>query len=154
MSRPPPPAIAERAAALDAKYDPDHGDEAAQLYARRFGDCDTCRAAEPGFRRTLDEARERAAKALAPETYPYIIMRQTAHLSGCHHASPGRSGAHPLTEHEFRRRLKWHAHEEGVVRYQGEAVDWDGLTRWAQANTGPQGGRYYRACKSCTPPLP
>ncbi|MCK8678415.1 hypothetical protein [Streptomyces lichenis] len=73
-------AIAERAAALDAKYDPCHGNEAAQLYARCFGDCDTCWAAEPGFRRTLAEEQERVAKAQDPDTYPYVIMGRTAHL--------------------------------------------------------------------------
>src|SRR5690242_624587 len=57
-------ALAQHAVELDAEYDPDHGNPVAQQYARCFGDCDTCKAAEAGFRRVLAESQERVAKAL------------------------------------------------------------------------------------------
>ena len=147
-------AIVEYAESMDAAHDPYHGDPQAQEYARCFGDCDTCKAAEDAFRRAAAESQARIDKARDPENYPYIVMGRTAHLSGCTHASPARWAGQPSDEAEFRRRLKSFAHKEGISEYQGEPVDWDGMTRWAQANTGPQGGRHYRACKTCTPPIP
>jgi hypothetical protein len=147
-------AIAAQAAALDAKYDPDHGNEAAQKRARCFGDCEICQAAEPAFRRARAESEARVAKARDHANYPYIIHGQTAHLATCHHAAAQHWYSKPLSDDEFRHQLKWHAHDERTSLYRGEPVDWDGLVRWAEANTGPQGGRHYRACKACKPPVP
>lgn len=147
-------ALAEHAEAMDAKYDPYHGDPEAQKYARCFGDCDTCQAAENAFRRAAAASQARINKARDPENYPYTIMGRTAHLTGCTHASPSRWAGEAADEAEFRQRLKSFAHKEGLSEYTGEPVDWDGLVRWAEANTGPQGGRHYRACKVCKPQLP
>jgi hypothetical protein len=147
-------AIIEYAEAMDADHDPHHSDPQAQRYARCFGDCDICKAAEDAFRRSAAEAQARIDKARDPDNYPYILMGRTAHLTVCTHASPSRWAGQPADEAEFRRRLKGFAHKEGISEYQGEPVDWDGLLRWSEANIGPQGGRYYRACKVCKPQLP
>ncbi|MFE9138853.1 hypothetical protein [Streptomyces sp. NPDC007355] len=146
--------LADEAEALDAENDPHHGDPSAQEYARCFGDCDTCTAAEPGFRRTLAESKARADKARDHENYPYIVQGRTAHSAGCYHVDPERFDGGDLRESELRTRLKWYAHNQGVSVYSGEPVNRDGLVRWAQANTGPKGGRNYRACKSCNPQIP
>jgi hypothetical protein len=147
-------ALADFAAQLDAAYDPEHGNAEAQKYARCFGDCDVCQAAEPGYRRIAAETQARIAKALDTENYPYIINGSTAHLATCSHAAPHRWQAQAPSEQDFRRRLQMYAHREGIVEYQGEPVDWDGLVRWTQANVGPKGGIRYKACKVCRPHLP
>lgn len=147
-------ALAEQAAALGTEHDPNYGDEAAQKFARCFGDCDICQAAEAGFRRDRSEAEERASKARDHESYPYLIRGRTAHLSTCHHVAPQRHHVEPLQDREFRQQLRWHAHGKGNSLYPGEPVDWNRLLRWAEANTGPHGGKHYRACKDCKPPLP
>ncbi|MFH8581596.1 hypothetical protein [Streptomyces zaomyceticus] len=146
--------LARMATVLDAEHDPHHGDAAAQEYARCFGDCDTCQAAEPGFQQTLAESQTRAEKASDHENYPYVIQGRTAHNAGCYHVDPKRFSSGDLRESEFRTRLKWYAHNQGVATYSAEPVNWDGLVRWAQSNTGPKGGRNYKACKSCNPQIP
>ncbi|MFB7341248.1 hypothetical protein ACFCZ6_14420 [Streptomyces hydrogenans] len=146
--------LARAAEAVGAAHDRHHDDPAVQKYVRCFGDCDTCQAAEPEFRRILAAAQARAAKARDHESHPYIVLGSTVHQSGCHHASPAHYLGGDSRGFEFHSSLKWHAHGEGIAVYKGEAMNREALVRWTKANTGPRGGRRYKVCGTCNPQLP
>ncbi|MFI8515338.1 hypothetical protein ACIGHB_29840 [Streptomyces sp. NPDC085460] len=146
--------LTKAAEALDAAHDPHHGNPAAQRYARCFGDCETCQAAEPEFRQILAAAQARAAKALDHASYPYVVLGTTVHQSGCYHASPARHLGGNRRRSEVRTDLKLYAHDAFVSVYSGEAMDWEALVGWTKANIGPRGGPRFKACGTCHPRLP
>lgn len=81
-----------------------------------------------------------------------------AHAADCRHAADVARyvGVYDRSNEErFRALLKQYTHRDrSLIEFDHEPLDWDGLERWAQGRTGPQGGRYYRACKVCRPQIP
>ncbi|MEU6332016.1 hypothetical protein ABZ851_32890 [Streptomyces sp. NPDC047049] len=138
--------------------DGQHDNEEAQAVARCFGDCDDCKQTEAEFIRYDTAKRDRAAKARNHENYPYIVTGRLAHAADCHHvADVARyAGVYDRSNEErFRALLKQYTHRDRrFIEMDHEPLDWDGLERWAEGRTGPQGGRYYRACKVCRPQVP
>ncbi|WP_043266795.1 hypothetical protein [Streptomyces sp. CT34] len=146
-------ALAQTGEKLCATHDRDYGDPDSEALARCYGDCQRCQDREPEVRRTIEARAERSRNLLKPE-YQYVICGRLAHSSECRHVSDLRRHAEPVPDYEFRFLLHEVVHDECSLDDSFEPVTYDGLLRWCQANTGPQGGRYYRSCKTCNVQFP
>ncbi|MFJ6608198.1 hypothetical protein [Streptomyces lydicus] len=143
---------------MTEQCDGQHANEEAQAVARCFGDCEECTQSEEAFVRYDAAKRERASKARDHADYPYIVTGRLAHATSCRHVADVARyvGVHDRSQEDrFRSLLKQYTHRnKSLIEPDHEPLDWDGLERWAAARTGPQGGRYYRACKVCRPQIP
>lgn len=150
-------ALTQAANNLTAECDPSRTGPDNNGGERCFGDCAQCVEHEAEYRRIVAEQAERARKAKDP-AYEYVVTGRIAHSAGCRHVSHLAMHWPPRDEQGFRRALSHFVHKElpssMSIKPTHEPVTKDGLRRWCEANTGPQGGRSYRACKTCKPQLP
>lgn len=148
-------ALAQAAQRLNSTHDRDYGNPAAEAVARCYGDCQRCLDREAEVRRDFDHRLEQVKKARSPE-YQYVVSGRIAHSTECRRVL-GYDRLHwpgATYEEAFRNALHAVVHDDSRVEDTYEPVTWEGLVRWCEANTGPQGGRYYRACKTCKVQIP
>ncbi|OEJ21861.1 hypothetical protein AR457_39910 [Streptomyces agglomeratus] len=128
-------------------------DDEGRAVERCFGDCDQCEAREPEFRAALAKEAQNAANAADP-AYEHVVSGATVHTAACKHVERLSHYRPPRDEDDFRSQLHMFVHQGISMGLGYTALTAAGLREWCAAHLGPQGGRKYRACRTCEPQLP